>query len=240
MAYKWRNYGVYRCEKGSTFAAKLKVRKMNPISITGTIAAALNYKRAKEEYESLVEREKELQDSYMQTQINSEDDSIYYVTADDLNKTAKPMPGVTITPMVRVANISGNRFQSKISLFIKNSSENDYYIGRVSCSCWGWDYRLSNGEKDVDAYLKANSELVIDFDRNIIKGARELNDIMRSVLLETTQKSILSAVPKTTIYSLVSSTLFIMWIKPDGSESVNYEIPLIPTAFRYCGVGSLN
>lgn len=212
---------------------------MNPISITGTIAAALNYKRAKEEYESLLERERELHDIYMQSQINAEDDPIYHVTADDLNETSNPMPGVTITPMVRVANIRGDRFQSKISLFLKNSSENDYYIGRASCTCWGWDYRLSNGKKEVDAYLKANSELVIDFDRNIITGARELNNTMQSVLLETTEKKTLSSVPKITIYNLVSATLFIMWIKPDASASVNYEIPLIPTAFRYCGVGSL-
>lgn len=217
----------------------LKVRKMNPISITSTIAAALNFKSAKEEYETLLERKREMQDIDTQRQINSEDDSIYYVTADDLNETANPMPGVTITPMVRVANIRGDRFQSKISLFIKNSSKNDYYIGRVSCSCWGWDYRLSSGEKEVDSYLKSNSELVVDFDRNIITGASELNDIMRSVLLETTEKRTLSAVPKITIHSLVSSTLFVMWIEPDGSESVKYEIPLIPTAFRYCGVGSL-
>lgn len=98
---------------------------MNPISITSTIAAALNYKRAKEEYESLLERERELRDINTQRQINFEDDSIYYVTADDLNETSNPMPGVTITPMVRVANIRGNRFQSKISLFIHRITQAD-------------------------------------------------------------------------------------------------------------------
>lgn len=239
MAYKWRINGVYGCKKGSTFAANLKVHKMNPISITGTIAAALNYKSAKNEYDALIEQKEALKSS-VQLWNNTKYDEL--VSKLDSNAT-ESMPGVRITAICRVANLVGNFYRQKVSLVLTNESSNEYYIGGAEAKCLALDYQIGQMSVKADRVLEPGQTIVLDgVAENMNAKGTDLLPQLRDAICTAAGKKLITSCPKLNIAGdLLKANIKVYWRNTQSGDALKeYYVNGLSGVLRYCGEASLN
>lgn len=112
---------------------------MAGLGIIATGAAFLNYRKAKAEYDTLMEKKSELDSAValLAANINQYNEHKY----DDQHERpvdTKPndMPdGVKVTTVLRVANLVGKTFYAKVSVVIANQSTKAVYIRKTGANC---------------------------------------------------------------------------------------------------------
>lgn len=212
---------------------------MNPISITGTIAAALNYKRAKEEYESLLDQKEEEVAKLAAISAG------HFITADDLDNAVNMMPGVEIIPLVRISNIRGYLFQLRTTLTLRNTSDSRYYIVNAGCKVYfdtedGEEYFIAANEQKVGKWLEPKESLVIELEREkVYEETGELIKAIRNKILEVSGKSALSDVDKFDALGFFKTSVKVDWENEIDVTTKKIEAPNVKCIMRYCKVGNI-
>lgn len=212
---------------------------MNPISITGTIAAALNYKSAKNEYDALLEQK---EDEVARLAAIS---AGHFITADDLDNAINMMPGVEIIPLVRISNIRGYLFQLRTTLTLRNTSNSRYYIVNAGCKVYfdtedGEEYFIAANEQKVGKWLEPKESLEIRFDRErVYEETGELIKAIRSKILEISGESALSNVDKFRALDFFKTSVKVDWENKIDVTTKKIEAPNIKCIMRYCKVGNV-
>ena len=212
---------------------------MNPISITSTIAAALNFKSAKSEFDALIEQKEE--EIARLAAISAG----HFITADDLDNAVDMMPGVEIIPLVRISNIRGFLFQLRTTLTLRNTSNSRYYIVNAGCKVYfntedGEQYFIAVSEQKVGKWLEPKESLVIEFDRErVYEETGELIKAIQSKILEITGASSLSNVDKFQVLDFFTTSIKVDWENEIDVTTKKIEAPNVKCIMRYCKVGNI-
>lgn len=214
---------------------------MNALSITGTVAAALNYKSAKAEYDALLEQKNALKAVVAMWNNTKYDELIEKL---DSNAT-ESMQGVKITAVCRVANLVGSFYRQKVSLVLTNESSNTYYIGGVEAKCFAFDYQVGQMSVKADKLLEPGQTLVLDgIAANMNAQGTDVLPQLREVICAAAGKKLITSCPKLNIDGdLLTANIKILWrISNNASQEglKEYYINGMRGVLRYCGEASLN
>ena len=183
---------------------------MNVLSIVGTGAAWLNYRKAKREYEAVKEKHDALVaavNTYNETKYNE-----YDASAPETKVQGFP-DGILVSSVLRVGNLVGKMFRAQASIVLSNTSDVPYYIGKVMAGCYIFDqvvtlYKLNLSEQKgeelkqevvVDKVIAPGETISVDMPKGITALTPEGMDELRATICAANGKKLITSCPKTNI-----------------------------------------
>lgn len=223
-------------KKAVILQQKTKQEKMSPITITSVGAALLNYRKAKADYEALVEKQEALQDAVRTYNSNKLDEYI-----DSIDTKDNPMPsGLLVTSILRVGNLVGKMMRAKASVVLTNVSSQPIHIKGVQVECVVLDVPVQMFKFEADAKPLAQS---VVYNKDIqpgetieigvpggISSLGEKQGELRSVICDACGKRLITSCPKISIEDGQKADIRVDW--GDGNVGIVLGKPGV---LRYCG-----
>ena len=218
---------------------------MAGLGLIATGAALLNYRKAKSEYDSLVEQRDGLMaayesinsavdqynehkyDSQEQPETAQEDNSYL----DRIDTKPNDMPkGLKVTTMLRVANLVGQLFYGRTSVFLENTGDEPIFVRRVEAECSVLDLALiafkpglSNLKRQIKVAqvagvgkaIQPGEMLEVQLDK-FVSGLGEKQGELRDLICEANGKKLITSCGKTNIDGGEKADILIQWIEGDS------------------------
>lgn len=224
---------------------------MNTIGLIGTGAAFLNYKKAKANYEALKEQYDALVAAVQTYNFHKYDE--YYNKQEVDTKPFERPEGVMVSTILRVGNLVGKVFHAKPSVILSNTSDNTYFIHKISAkffvfgdpiiiSRMGGQWYLFNPEVEVQPdTIEVNKELLpddtLEIEFNGGTSAVQDMDKLRSLICDAAGKKLITSCPKLSITGdTEKANVDIFWSESrDNNDTKEFWYNDLPGVLRYCG-----
>lgn len=244
MAQTWPENGpnVARtcCEKAVILHRQTKCREMNPFSIIGTGAAFLNYRKAKAEYDALIDKKKALEDTiktYQKERFGMTKDALE--TIDD-NSVSYP-DGLQVSSVLRVGNLVGKVMRAKKSLVISNIGRKTYVIVNPDLSCKVFDKGVGF-EKDGlpnEQIIIAPGQTIEVSSKNSIAGFENTETLakLRDYICEQSGKKYITSCGKISLDGVETADIMFQWQENKDVAPDKWKVAAWlgkPGVLRYC------
>ena len=217
---------------------------MAGLGIIATVGAFANFKRRKKELNALIEKRDALV-AVINTFNNTKYDP--YIDTIDTKPTEKP-DGVSVSTLLRVANLVGQLMYVRASVILSNTSDHSYFIHYVAAECklYGLDVAVKNlrgitiPQKEIKTFeLKAGDTLEIQ----LPKGISTIGDYMgrlRDDICSAAGKRLITSCPKLNLEGIEQADIMVDWSDNNSfSGTQNWRIQGKPGILRYCGEAGL-
>lgn len=214
---------------------------MSLLSIIGTGAAFLNYRKAKAEYDALIDKKNALSaaiESYFKGQRYDMMSEVYDATIKD-NTVTYP-DGVKVSSILRVGNLVGKVMRAKISLVVTNTSANTYVISYPSVSCYilGVPVGLVDGNMPIEPIELNPGQTIEISSKNSIAGFKDesMMSKLRDLICEEAGKSIITSCPKLNVSDVETADIYFEWAKKGNTDTNAGTATWLgkPGVLRYC------
>lgn len=211
---------------------------MGLLSIIGTGAAFLNYRKAKAEYDALKEKKEALEAAVKSYESQRYDmvNSMLDATIED-NTVTYP-DGVNVSSILRVGNLVGKLMRAKISLVVTNTSANTYVISNpdVSCSVLGVPVGLTDGDMPQELVVLNPGQTIEISTKNSIAGFADESMIakLRDLICKEAGKSLITSCPKLNVSDVETADIYFKWTTDGNKEPKVATWLKVPGVLRYC------
>lgn len=222
----------------------LKNMKLGLVAIGGAI---LNYRKAKAEYEELMERKESIEAVVQSYNFGKYDQ--YFQSQEDKNELPD---GLQVSTLLRISNITGKLMNTRGSVVFTNTGDKVITIKGIECQYEILDYPVLI-YKIVKQWMNVHEEKVpqnisrtfsvapgqtisLQFDGGVSSLADKMGEL-RELVRQAQGGSVLIS-KKVNIEDGQKSDIKGVWVDEDSKE---HEFTMIglPGVLRYCGVGSL-
>lgn len=217
--------------------------KMVGLGIIATGAAFLNMRKRKKEYEELVEKREGLVAA-----INAYNSSSYdaYINSIDTKETDAPA-GVTVTTLLRVANLVGKLMRVRASIILTNTGTKPIYIHSVAADCkifCEYVYVVASdgskvGQEIIDLVELKPGETQ---EFQLRKGISSFESIgrLREAICTAAGKRLITSCPKLNLEGVEQADVRIQWdTREDLATIKEWRVIGKPGTLRYCGEAGL-
>lgn len=217
--------------------------KMVGLGIIATGAAFLNMRKRKKEYEELVEKREGLVAA-----INAYNSSSYdaYINSIDTKETDAPA-GVTVTTLLRVANLVGKLMRVRASIILTNTGTKPIYIHSVAADCKIFGEYLGIGNTDG---VRVSQEIVSlkelqpgdPMEIQLRGGICQFKEIsrLREAICAAAGKRLITSCPKLNLEGIEQADIRVRWSEADDMANVKeWRVLNKPGVLRYCGEAGL-
>lgn len=213
------------------------------LGIIATGAAFLNMRKRKKEYEELVEKREGLVAA-----INAYNSSSYdaYINSIDTKETEAPA-GVTVTTLLRVANLVGKLMRVRASIILTNTSTKPIYIHSVAADCKIFGEYVyvvaSDGSKvgqEIIDLVELKPGETQEF--QLRKGISSFESIgrLREAICTAAGKRLITSCPKLNLEGVEQADVRIQWdTREDLATIKEWRVIGKPGTLRYCGEAGL-
>ena len=212
---------------------------MNTLSLIGTGAAFLNYRKAKAEYDALKDKQEALL-AAISTYENTKWDEYDKKTADPGD--VRPA-GLLVSSIVRVANLVGKVMKMRTSIVFTNTSDSPITINYVEaeCSVLGTiliPFKSATNQTKVDQFVRETKTIAPKGTLEIqlpggISSLGEQMGNLRDLICEAAGKKLITSCPKISIEGAETAKIYVEW--SGGHFFINGK----PGVLRYCGEAGL-
>lgn len=221
---------------------------MTGYGLIAAIPLFRNYKKAKAEYEALLEKQAGLQAAVASYNSGKLDSYLAYMAKDEPDNIYPE--GVFVTTVLRVGNLVGKLMRVHNSLIFTNTSNNTYYIGKCYADSKigeypvavfttdssprqieqvGYGVALEPG-KSIDVYLPHGVSTLVDPET----GDNKM-DYLRDLICKAAGKSLITSCPKISIDGAITSNIRFDWNTKEEGVKHTCILRDKPGVLRYCG-----
>ena len=217
---------------------------MAGLGLIATGAAFLNFRKAKAEYDALIEQRDGLLaviDTYNQHRLDP------LVDAIDENETQFPR-GLQYSTLLRVANLVGKVMYVHTSVVLTNTSDQPIVLNYIAADCHLYDETLKvisiSTQKEVAQEVVKLIELKAGemIEVQLPMGVSGISDMgrLRSDICAAAGKRLITSCPKLNIEGVESADIMIKWSKKESTTDVHTGVVKgKPGVLRYCGEAGL-
>lgn len=218
---------------------------MAGLGIIATGAALLNYRKAKSEYDSLVEQREGLMaviDSYNQHRLDP------YVDSIDTQDTQFPQ-GLQYSTLLRVANLVGQIMRVHTDVVMTNTSDRSIILHRVAadCSLYGEDISVINLYAQTNVVQEEVKLVELKpgetYCARLPKGVAKPSIIgrLRDDICAACGKKLITSCWKVNLDGIEAAKIRIDWSWKEDTTAIKAGIVNNkPGVLRYCGEAGLN
>ena len=214
---------------------------MSLLSIIGTGAALLNYKKAKQEYEELLNKKATLE-AAVNTYQENKSEKVFPKVEEALNTNEINFPdGLSVTSILKVANLAGRIFWAKPSLVITNETSEQYTLYYIEVVCSVFGEVVGSNEKFTfpnPIEILPNETVEISAKNKSLAGFanEETLDKLRKEICAMNGKSLITSCGKTNIEGIETARISFQWKKSKDTPNdiKNAEWIGKPGVLRYC------
>ena len=226
-------------------------RKMTGFGLIGTAAAWWNYRKAKQEYDELKEKQEGLQAVIRLYELTKKNE-IYEELAKQIDEMpVEYMQGVQMTTILRVGNLVGKRFRAQASVVLTNTGDTEYYIHNVEAICYihgrvasvfkldVWspsDVRVNylSQAKKVGAYLKPGETMEIELAGGQCAFPKEEHEQLKDDICNAAGKRLITSCQFTNVDDVENADILVTWSDTKDSEQHKAYREKVPGLLRYC------
>lgn len=234
---------------------------MAGLGIIATGAALLNYRKAKSEYDSLVEQRDGLMAAYDSISLaieryNKNKDKVELPDINDKPNASFP-DGFYVTTELRVANLVGKFMKARTSVYFVNNSDQTVKILSVEAYCTLLGQvvqmlgKIIDGAEEIKQVKKFGNAMYggmleiapgTTIEVQLDGGISGLADMgaLRQIVCDAAGKKLITSCPKINIQDVMTADYSIWWTDGKQPNMLNTYRLNVPGVLRYCGEAGLN
>lgn len=210
---------------------------MNTLSLIGTGAAFLNYRKAKAEYDALLMKRQEMIAAYEQMYIdpynNSKNNEAWDAIEEQSAGEKMDWPdGLRVTTTLRICNLVGKLFKARTVLVLWNTSKTPIHIYSAECTSHIFNipiklYTIKNeavpNSKIIDRIIKPGEVLEIELNYGLTSIGDKMSELRNMICAACGKKLITSC--RCPVYVLNAQTTngIVYWIKDNKTTSFYFN-----------------